>query len=33
LVTMTEPSLKPPHNYHFAIDEIKQTLRLLQPKS
>jgi pyrroline-5-carboxylate reductase len=33
LVTMTGPSLKPPHNYHFAVDEIKQTLRFLQPKS
>jgi hypothetical protein len=33
LVTISGPSSKPPHNYHLAVDEIKQTLRFLKPKS
>jgi hypothetical protein len=32
LVSMRDPSLKTPHNYHFAVDEIKQALRFLRPK-
>jgi hypothetical protein len=30
---MSKPSWKSPHNYHFAVDESKRTLRFLVPKS